>query len=520
MSGSLKLLIVLVMMFIVVLFPPRVNALTAVTVTPSDQSVPQGGQASYTVSAGTGSAGPFQWSLSGEPVSWSFSPNPSSCPAAGCLTSSNLMITASDIPGDYCPGSYPFTVTVTNTGPVFPGASSSGTGELDVTPVGPPLAVSVSTDKSSYIDGDTITITVTVNKPAEGTITVSPSGQTFPFSTLSAQTVTETLTASKSYGTYTVSVSADDYCGTEQSPTTTFSIGPSTYSASIQLAGLPAQYSAPLLANGQNQTVPGSQTETVSFPIGTTNTVTVGQYVSGPPGVRYYCAQNTLSVSSAGSYTFSYQTQYQFNLATNPPGVTQLSGGGWIDAGGSAQTSQAPQTIPGTTTGVQYAFQGWNLDGANQTGNQITVIMNGPHTAVADYATQYLLTVNSPGGLGSPEGGGYYDARSTAQFSVTSPEGYLIQQVFVQWQGDYTGTSPQGSVTMDSPKTVTATWTTSYTNLYIAGGVVAAIVVIATVLGISRRGKGKGIVKETKKEEEKGKEEKKRGLHLGDSSEE
>jgi len=382
----------------VALFLPEVYAPlgSVLTISPAGgiQTVPQGGQASYTVSTAVGhgmaSGATYVWGLSGEPATYSFSPPTSTaapiCPSWGCSASTTLVISATDAPGDYCPGNYPFTVTLTNTGP--PGDSASVSGELDVTPVGPPLAVSVSTDKSSYVQGDRITITVTVNKPAEGTITISPGGQSFPFNTVSAQTVTETLTASNQYGTYTVSVAADDYCGTEQSPTTTYSIGPNTYSASIQLSGLPAQYSAALQANGQNQTVPGSQPETVSFPIGTTNTVTVSQYVSGPPGVRYYCAQNTLSVSSAGSYTFNYQTQYQFSVATNPIGVTQLSGGGWIVAGGSAQTSQAPQTIPGATTGVQYTFQGWSLDGASQTGNQITVIMNGPHTAVAHYTTQ------------------------------------------------------------------------------------------------------------------------------------
>jgi hypothetical protein len=134
--------------------------------------------------------------------------------------------------------------------------------------------------------------------------------------------------------------------------------------------------------------------------------------------------------------------------------------------------------------------------------------MNGPHNAVAQYTTQYLLTVNSPGGMGNPQGGGYYNAGSTAQFSVTSPEGYVIQQVFVQWQGDYTGTSPQASITMNGPKTVTAVWTTSYTNAYVIGVAVIVIMIIAAVLAARRRRGRKETSKaqpseETKKPEEK-----------------
>jgi hypothetical protein len=291
------------------------------------------------------------------------------------------------------------------------------------------------------------------------------------------------------------------------------------------LGGVPPTASATLQVDGaKNGTIPGSEPETLTFPISTTHTITVDQYVS-ENGIQYYCAQNTLSVSSAGSYTFNYATQYQLNVTTNPAGVAQISGGGWFAPGVSAQTGQAPQTIPGPA-GVQYVFQNWNVDGVNQTGNQISLAMNGPHTAIADYTTQYLLTINSPGDAGNPQGGGYYDAGSTAQFSVTSPSGFLIQQEFVQWQGDYSGTSPQGSITMDGPKTVQVVWMPNYTNLFIVVGAVVAVVVIATILLMRRRG-GKGGGKEPKKEEKRGlhigksgTDEEKRGLHIGRSDDE
>jgi len=93
----------------------------------------------------------------------------------------------------------------------------------------------------------------------------------------------------------------------------------------------------------------------------------------------------------------------------------------------------------------------------------------------------------------------------------------LIQQVFMQWQGDSTSTSPQASITMNGPKTVTAQWTTTYTNLYIAGGAVAMILIIAAALAMRRRGKGAGKQPQKKEAEKK---EKKRGLHLGHSGEE
>jgi len=103
------------------------------------------------------------------------------------------------------------------------------------------------------------------------------------------------------------------------------------------------------------------------------------------------------------------------------------------------------------------------------------------------FKIRYYLTVNSPGGLGNPQGSGYYDAGYTAQFSLTSPQGYLIQQVFVQWQGDYTGTTAQGSLVMNGPKTVNAVWMTSYMNLYIASAAVIAILIIVLAAALRRR---------------------------------
>jgi hypothetical protein len=202
--------------------------------------------------------------------------------------------------------------------------------------------------------------------------------------------------------------------------------------------------------------------------------------------VRYYCAQNSLTVSSSGSYSFNYETEYQLNVSTHPSGIIPVGNGGWFNAGATAQTGQATQLVPGPT-GIQYSFVNWVVDGAAQNGTQLSITMNGPHNAIAEYKTQYLLTVNSPNGLGNPKGGGYYDAGSTAPFSVTSPQGYFIQQVFVQWQGDYTGTSPQASITMNGPKTVNAVWTTSYTYVYVAGAAIVVLAIIAAAFTIRRR---------------------------------
>ena len=275
-------------------------------------------------------------------------------------------------------------------------------------------------------------------------------------------------------------------------------MSPNTYSVSVSLSGIPGSVNVNIQVDGVSQgSMTGSDIKTLTFALNTQHSVAVDQYVSGDQGVRYYSQLNSWTVGSGGSHTFNYQTQYYFTVATDPDGITPVSGSGWYNAGTAVQTNMAPQTLNGSA-GTQYAFKSWQIDGAVQSGNPISITLDKPHKAVAKYQTQYQLTVVSPGGLGDPQGSGYYDAGSTAQFSVTSPNGIIIQQVFVQWQGDVSGTSTQGSIVMDKPHTVNATWTTSYTQLYIVAGALAAVaIVVALFLLRKRQGGGEPVMKPT-----------------------
>ncbi len=474
-------------MLVALLLPTNVHAPPPpvfLTLTPSPQTISQTQTATYHIGITSTPSTSFTMSVSG--VVGSFTANPVTTDPIGGLASVDLVADAST-PPTYCPGTYSFTVTATG-----PGSASIG-GVLTVNQVGPPLIATVFTDKTNYQTGQTIRISLSVSRPAEGQITVTgPSGYSplgYPFQTSSAGSGAVASFTAGAIGTYSVSVQADDYCSGFSSTQTTFTVSPNSYDVSITASGIPSQYSTNVQIDGHNQgTIQGSQTKSLSFPIGSTHSIMVDQYVAGDTGVRYYASQNSWSVSSTDSHTFNYQIQYQFNVLTDPSGVTPTTGGGWYPDGQSVQTNQAPPTVAGPS-GTQFAFKDWELDGAPQSGNQLTVTMNAPHTAVAKYSTQYQLVVDSPGGLGNPQGAGYYDAGSTATFSVTSPVGFLVQQVLVHWQGDYTGTNPQGTVTMDQPRTVHAVWTTSYTQAYIVGGILAVVIVAAAIM-MMRRGKG------------------------------
>lgn len=491
MSNSKPVFLLAVMIVSLVLLPRAYALPVTVTISPTTQAVPQTSTASYSIGLSSGSKAAYKLSLSGfvSGASYSFSANPVSTPSGS--GSSSLTIDTSS-PPLYCPGIYSFTVSASNSTsaptPGNPADSGSASASLTVVQVGPPLAITVSTDKSAYRTGDVATIAITANRPAEGQLIISsPSGSpaTFLYTFIGpTYSLTKTLTVT-AIGRWTVNFQADDFCSGFSSASASFDVTPDTYDASISLNGVPAQHSSQITIDNQaGGTIGGAEIKKLSFKVDTTHTVAVDQYVQGDAGVRYFAAQNSWTVSSTGSHTFEYETQYLFTVATDPDGITDVTGGGWYTAGTSVQTNQAPTIVPGSS-GTQYAFKGWEVDSAAQSGNGISLTMDKPHKAVAKYETQYLLLVDSP--YGNPQGQGYYAAGSTATFSVTTPSGFPVQQILVRWEGDYTGTSPQGSITMDKPKLIHAIWSTSYIPL-IAVVVVAVAAVAAFLFWRKRKG--------------------------------
>jgi uncharacterized repeat protein (TIGR02543 family) len=186
--------------------------------------------------------------------------------------------------------------------------------------------------------------------------------------------------------------------------------------------------------------------------------------------------------STGGKYTANYKTQYYLTVTSD---YGDPAGEGWYDEGTTAWTGSAEPVI--TADGTRYIFLNWMVDGSDQTGNPISVIMNSPHTASTDYKTQHYLTVESE--YGDPAGEDWYDEGSTATASVTSPLGTLIRQVFTGWSGDSTAVTPSANILMSSPKTVTANWRTEYLYLYILIGGIVGLVGVVSISVIVIRGR-------------------------------
>jgi len=111
-----------------------------------------------------------------------------------------------------------------------------------------------------------------------------------------------------------------------------------------------------------------------------------------------------------------------------------------------------------TVKDTRYTFHSWD-NGGSKTQNYL--VSDEDDILTCTFIKQYHLTVDSEHGY--PEGTGWYNANTNAHFSVTDPDLQgAIRYIFTRWSGDYSSTSPSGSIVMSSPKTVHASWETQY----------------------------------------------------------
>ena len=219
---------------------------------------------------------------------------------------------------------------------------------------------------------------------------------------------------------------------------------------------------------GQKFTADGTEytgSHTFHWVEGSQHDLSVVSPQNGSAGTRYVFT--SWSDGGAQSHTYTVGTsdetvtanfKIQYYLTVNSDHDTP-AGAGWYDAGTSASFSvNSPADEAG---GTRYRFTNWSGDYTG-TDNPASITMDGPKTVTANWSVQYLLTVISA--HDNPTGSGWYDSGETANFGVTSPADVNngTRYVFAHWSGDYAGTNPSGSVTMDRAKTVTANWNTEY----------------------------------------------------------
>ncbi|MCP8307244.1 MAG: hypothetical protein H3Z53_03685 [archaeon] len=182
----------------------------------------------------------------------------------------------------------------------------------------------------------------------------------------------------------------------------------------------------------------------------------------------YYDPSASVTMDQAKTITLVYKTQYYLTVKTEPSGLTPAPTptSGWFDENDDVTVTAY------SVTGYNFLY--WDVDGVSQGigGNSITVYMDEPHTATAQYgitpAQEYYLTVKTdPEGLVIIPEEGSYDESTSVELTApaTVPVSSGVRYRFDHWDVDGTsqGTGDnQITVHMDVDHIATANYVLQY----------------------------------------------------------
>ncbi|TLZ63529.1 MAG: exo-alpha-sialidase [Methanobacteriota archaeon] len=208
------------------------------------------------------------------------------------------------------------------------------------------------------------------------------------------------------------------------------------------------------------------------------------------PGRRYAfsgwsdsgAAGHAVTPATPTVYEATFRLQFLLTVSSVHGSPT---GSGWYDATVTA-TFGVATTVP-AGTGTRYAFAGWSGNSTNPAANA-TISMDAPKTVNATWRTEHLLLIVTA--VGTAQGAGWYTEGGTASASV--PDTVTVNGTvyrFTGWTGASSETSHAITLTMDAPKTLTATWTIVPSGpgpspIFDVLPLILVAVVIAVVLGL------------------------------------
>ncbi len=236
------------------------------------------------------------------------------------------------------------------------------------------------------------------------------------------------------------------------------------YAVIVKPIGLPSSYSTRIYVDGAQV---GEAMGGGYYILNLTGErqVSVDPYVpskSGERGARYYCPQNAFLVSGGSDLKFFYRRQFYLQVRSER-GVVE--GGGWYDEGETATVRVVSRIVAGESGDERYIFAGWGGDASGQGERSNPIRMDGPKTAIANWRRQVALRVSAtPSNLSYLESVRWYDEGAKGEFSVPPAigAGPSARYAFKNWSGDFIGSSPNGTLTMDGPKHLVANYKLQY----------------------------------------------------------
>ena len=155
--------------------------------------------------------------------------------------------------------------------------------------------------------GETVTLKMDANLPAQYYLTIKkPDGSNWASATGTSLRLSQRrIRSNRNLHSRTYGLILRD-----TRDTTSFAVTPDTYDVTISLVGLPPDATTALLVDGNKAPeMKGGDVKVLTYPIGTSHTFQVDQYVSGASGYRYYCEANSVDYRRGRVKAFEYKTQ-------------------------------------------------------------------------------------------------------------------------------------------------------------------------------------------------------------------
>jgi hypothetical protein len=277
-------------------------------------------------------------------------------------------------------------------------------------------------------------------------------------------------------------------------PITTY--GFPTTQVSISIDGVPRQYTADLrVDDSSTRSILGGETVSIEVDLRVDHTFSVQSSIESSKGSRFYCQDNLWHLGKSTpstreervAHTFYYSTQYF--LSVSAPAGDVAKNTGWYDRGSTILLT-CPQMVQ-VTQGTRDVFDSWIVSASVSKESSVSVVLNSPVEAKAEYHREHYLQLLSA--YGSPSGSGWYKEGSNTQIGTEKelPMPGLLgvlggKRVFGGWSGGIISADNIAQIRMDSPKTITANWQEDYSTIcfiIIALAIFIIIVTVATVYG-------------------------------------
>ncbi len=336
---------------------------------------------------------------------------------------------------------------------------------------------------SITMDGDkTVTATFTQNQQYTLTINVVGSGCSVtknPSQATYAYGASVQLTANAASGWVFIDWSGD-LTGTTNPATVTMD-SDKTVTATFSQNACTIMFAASGIGldfTGTALTVDGADYAANALPLsftwisGSEHTFAYAAPLSAGSGIQYTWSsteglsnlQNgSLTAAGSGTVTGNYSTQYYLTVIS---AYGTAGGSGWYDAGTSAQATLSALLVQ-ADEGTRFAFSGWLGDASGSTSPSNSILMDGPKTATANWATQYFLVVASAYGSPTPLSG-WYDSGSQIAALISPPETENTDTHYVctGWSGigsvPASGTAASITFAIDMSSAITWNWNVQY----------------------------------------------------------